>query len=47
MAGCPPFRPFLADVVMALKPPNLGEFPRLEAEAQFHSLLIARLLVVK
>jgi hypothetical protein len=25
-----------------LKPPNLGEFPRLEAEARFHSPLIAR-----
>jgi len=47
IAGCPPFRPFSADVVMVLKPPDLGEFPRLDAEARFHSLLIARLLVVR
>ena len=33
---------FVRADVEALKPPNLGEFPRLEAEARFHSLLIAR-----
>jgi hypothetical protein len=41
MAGCPPFRPFSADVVMAFETPDLGEFPRLEVEARFHPLLIA------
>jgi hypothetical protein len=47
MAGCSPFRPFSADVVMAFETPNLREFPRLEGEAQFRSLLIARSSVMK
>jgi hypothetical protein len=42
MAGWLAFRPFSVDVVMALKAPDLGEFPRLVAEARFHSRLIAR-----
>jgi hypothetical protein len=34
MAGCPPFRPVSVDAVMALQSPDLGEFPRLGAEAR-------------
>jgi hypothetical protein len=41
MIGCPLFRPLSADEVMALIPPDLGEFPRLVAETRLHSLLIA------
>jgi hypothetical protein len=51
MSGCLTFRWFLADVVMAMKPPiwktyeSGAGFPRLDAKARFHhrsSLVVGR-----